>query len=106
LLVTPRKGRCCLYLALYCFLELGVEFVMSKLHFLKVAVNTVALQLATDVELQEIVRRFHCHFITIYRIQQNVYLFGELQPVSLIVIDRPQKITAKVLEGLLDFNFM
>jgi hypothetical protein len=79
---------------------------MSKLHFSKAAVDTMALQLATDIEPREIAQRFHCHFITVYRIQQNVYLFGESQSAPLIVIDRSQKITTEALEGLLEFNFI
>jgi hypothetical protein len=70
---------------------------MSKLHFSKAAVDNMALLLAIDVELHEIVRQFHCHFTTVYRIHQNVDLFREARPAPLVVIVRPRKITTEVL---------
>jgi transposase len=76
---------------------------MSKLRFSKAAVDNMALLLATDVEPREIARQFHCHFTTVYRIQQNVDLFGEARPAPLVVMGRPRKITAEALEGLLDW---
>jgi hypothetical protein len=89
LLVNAHRGRCCLYLALYCFSELGVVFAMSNLRFSKAAVENMALLLATKVEPREIARIYRCHAATVYRIKQNVELFKDPRPAPLVVIGRP-----------------
>jgi transposase len=103
LLVNAHKARCRLYLALYCFSELGVAFAMSNLRFSKAAVENMALLLASDVKPREIAQSYRCHATTVLRIKHNVDLFGEARPAPPGVIGRPRKITAEALEGLLDW---
>ena len=76
---------------------------MSKLRFLKSTVDEMGLLLDTGVEPREIARRFWCHFITVYRIQQNIDTFGEARPAPIAQIGRPRKITLEALKGLLDW---
>jgi hypothetical protein len=66
-----------------------VEIVMSHLRFSKAAFDNMALLLATDVELREIARSFHCHFETGYRIKQNVDLFREARSAPLVIMGKP-----------------
>ena len=76
---------------------------MSNLRFSKAAAENMALLLATDVDPKEIASIFRCHAATVYRIKQNVKLFGDPQPAPISVQGRPRKITAEALEGLLDW---
>jgi transposase len=77
--------------------------VISKLRLSKPAVDEIALLLAADVEPQKIVHSFHCHAATVHRIKQNVDTFGETRLAPVSIMGRPRKITAEVLEGLLDW---
>jgi transposase len=76
---------------------------MSNLRFSKAAADNMALLLASDVKPREIAQSYRCHAATVYRIKKNVDLFGEARPAPLAVTGRPRKITAEVLEGLLDW---
>jgi transposase len=76
---------------------------MSNLRFSRPAVENMALLLATNVEPREIAQTYRCHATTVYRIKQNVDLFGEARPAPVSVQGRPRKITAEALEGLLDW---
>jgi hypothetical protein len=49
----------------------------------------MALLLATNVERQEIAQTYHCHTTTVYRIKQNVDIFGEARPAPVLVQSRP-----------------
>jgi hypothetical protein len=49
----------------------------------------MALLLATNVEPQEIAQTYHCHATTVYRIKQNVDIFGEARPAPVLVQSRP-----------------
>ena len=76
---------------------------MSKLRFSTAAVNQMALLLESDVPPHEIAHAFHCHYTTIYRVQQKIELSGEARPGAFGLMGRPRKITAEALEGLLDW---
>jgi transposase len=77
--------------------------VISKLRLSKPAEDEIALLLAADVEPQKIVHSFHRHAATVYRIKQNVDMFGKTRLAPVSIIGRPRKITAEVLEGLLNW---
>ena len=76
---------------------------MSNLRFSKAAVENMALLLATDANPKEIASSFRCHAATVYRIKQNIELFGEARPAPISIQGRPRKITPEALEGLLDW---
>jgi hypothetical protein len=62
----------------------------------------MALLLATNVEPQEIAQTYHCHATTVYRIKQNVDIFGEARPAPVLVQSRP----LSGLRGLCGLRFI
>jgi transposase len=100
-LLTKLSWR--LYLALSQLLALSIKFAISKLRLSKSAVDEIALLFATNVEPRKIAQNFCCHISSVYQIQQNINTFRETRPAPLTNIGRPQKITPKAFEGLLNW---